>query len=133
MLCLGDSALAETHALVDDMSVMAEFLWHELSRIYTSSSSQAIANLHVKLETMQFEENKDWDKHISSFLNIVDELASLNQEISETEKVTKLFRTLPATFDALAMASSLSTRSFEEILNAVSANIERKKTWHLET
>lgn len=81
---------------------------------------------------MQFEENEDWDKHISSFCNIVDKLASLNQAISDTGMVTKLFRTLPASFGALAMASSLSTSSFEEIVNAVSANIERKKklgTW----
>lgn len=56
----------------------------------------------------------------------------LNQVLNNSEKVTKILRTLPESFDSLAMASSSNKNTFEEIINAVKANIERKKkigTW----
>lgn len=64
---------------------------------------------------------------MSPFLNILDELASSNKTMSDAEKVTKLLRTHPATFDSLVMVFSWTTNPFEEIVNAVCANIKRKK------
>lgn len=96
------------------------------------SSSQAVAKLQAKLESLIFKEGEDWDKHVSKFLSIIDELAAQDQTLSNSEKVTKILRTLPESFASLAMASSLNQNTFEEIVNAVQANIERKKklgTW----
>lgn len=42
------------------------------------------------------------------------------------EKMTKILLTLPASFDALTMTSALVRNAFEEIVNAESANIERR-------
>lgn len=47
--------------------------------------------------------------------------------MDDSEKITKLLRTLPVSFDALGMVSSLGTNTFEEITNTVSANIENRK------
>lgn len=126
ILCLGDSALAKTRILVDG-DANAKELWDELERIYTMSSTQAVANLQAKLESLSFKEGQSWESHISSFMSILDELAAQDQVMTESEKVTKILRTLPSSFDALAMASSLNENSFDQIVNAVQANIERRK------
>lgn len=59
ILCLGDSAHAKTHTLVDDSTVSAKLLWKELCRIFTSSSTQAIADFQAKFEGMLFDETDD--------------------------------------------------------------------------
>ena len=46
--------------------------------------------------------------------------------MSDADKGTKILRTLPPSFDALAMESSSNSNTFDEIINAVQANIERQ-------
>lgn len=57
----------------------------------------------------------------------IDELGSLNQFVSDKGKAIKILHTPHISFDALAMASSSSTNTFEEVVNAVSANIKKRK------
>lgn len=91
------------------------------------SSTQAIANFQAKLESLSFKEGEEWENHISLFLSMLDELAAQYQVMDDSEKVTKLLRTLPASFNALAMASTLTTTTFDELFSAVQANIGRRK------
>lgn len=97
----------------------AKQLWHELAQIYTISSKQKTANLQAKLEFFSFKDGDDWEKHVSTFLSIIDERASEGKALTDAEKVTKLLRTPPESFDPLEMASSLNENSFDEIVGAV--------------
>lgn len=126
ILCLGDSALAKIRELVDGNGTAKE-LWDELERIYTMSSTQVIAKVQGKLEALSFKDGDDWDKQVSSFLSIIDELSAQDRVLSDAGKVTKILRTLLEYFDTFAMASSLNNNSFEQIVNAVQANVEQKK------
>lgn len=54
------------------------------------------------------------------------------KSLSNAEKVTKILEKLPGYFGSLAMASFLNENSFDQIVNAVLANIKMKKkleTW----
>lgn len=93
------------------------FFWDELDRIFKMSSTQAVANLHSNLEGMFFKEGGDWEKHLSGFLSILDDLGARNQAVDDFKKVTKFLRNLPASFDALSIYSSLGTNTFDEITN----------------
>lgn len=127
VLTIGDAVIAKVRILVDDDEKTAKELWDELARIHTTSSTQTIANLQQRLDNLSFDETKKFDTHVSDFLSIVDELSSLDQTIQESEKVTKLIRSLPPSFDALAMATSVNALNFDELVIAVHANIERRK------
>lgn len=61
MLSLNDNVLAKTRTMVDDDEKTAKDLWEELHRIFTTLGAQAIANLHNKLDSLVFDENKNWD------------------------------------------------------------------------
>lgn len=122
IICLGDSAIAKTRDLVDGDGT-ANALWKELERIYTISFTQAIANLQGKREALTFKDGDDWERHISSFVSIINELAAQDQAFIDAEKVTKILRTLPESFVSLAMASSLNENSFDQIVNAAQRNI----------
>lgn len=73
-----------------------------------------------------FDDTNNFDDHVSSFLSIVDELSSLDQQIQDTEKVTKMIRSLPPSFDALAMATSVNSLTFDQLVSAIQSNIERR-------
>lgn len=64
---LGDTALAKTHAWVGNKDIAATELWFELTMIYTYSSSEAIADLQAKLESVIIDEATNWDKQSSNF------------------------------------------------------------------
>lgn len=127
VLSLGDEVIAKVRVLVDEDDKTAKELWDELARIHTTSSTQKIANLHQKLDNLMYDESTNFDKHISNFLSIIDELASLDQLIQESDKATKLIRSLPPSFDALAMATSVNKLNFDELVTAIHANIERRR------
>lgn len=65
-------------------------------------------------------------------MSILDELAAKDENVADAEEVTKMLQTLPPSFDALVMESSLSEHTFDQIVNAALANIERRTkigTW----
>lgn len=93
-----------------------------------TSRTQAIANLHNSLDRLMYTHHKNWAEHISALFILVDKLSRYDQELTYSNKVTKLARSIPSAFEPLTMASSLNTNTFDELV-AVSANIERcKKT-----
>lgn len=50
-----------------------------------------------------------------------------DQNLTASEKVTEIIRTLPPSFDSLAMASTFKGMKFEEIVAGVCSSIERRK------
>lgn len=62
---LEDLAFAKMFHLIDDQTVSTKTVWPELARIYTSSSTPAVENLQAKLEASLFDEEVDWEKHVS--------------------------------------------------------------------
>lgn len=79
------------------------------------------------MESFSFKETEYCDRYISAFLRLIDEPSSQEQVLGDVEKITKLLRTLPTSYDVLAMACSLTSPSFYENSNTDSANIERRK------
>lgn len=63
---------------------------------------------------------------VSSFLSIFEELVGQDKVLNESEKVTKILRTLPTSLNAFEMASSLKN-SFYDIISVVQANIELRR------
>lgn len=130
ILCLGADALSQTRTFIDDDDRTAKELWEELERIYTTTSAQAIQNLHQRLDALVYDEKKDWNDHISTFLSICGELATYDAELSDADKVSKLIRSLPPSFSALAMVSHLTSTSFDNVKIAVAAELERRANPH---
>lgn len=98
-------------------------------------STEAIENLHVKLEAISCDENHDWETHTSLFFSILEDLVGQNQNLIDAENMIKLLRTLPHSSDALTMASYWSNNFFDQIADAVQAKIERRtklETWNKE-
>ena len=126
VLSLGSDAFSQTRKIIDDDEQSAKHLWDELNRIYTTTSGQAVQNLRQKLDSIVFDESKDWNSHVSSFLTICEELATYDAEVTETEKTSKLIRSLPASFSPLAMISTITSTTFEKVVNAVEAELSRR-------
>lgn len=51
----------------------------------------------------------------------------MDQHFTDQDKVTKIIRSLPRSFDDLEMAPTLSETSFDEITSDFSVNILRRK------
>ena len=114
ILTLGDSVMAQNKSIVDDDDKTAKELWDELCRLYTTSNQQAITNLHNRLNSLVFDEQRgSWDKFLSLFMEIVDELGSYDQELSDEEKKSKLLRTLPDSYKPIAMVCNVTYDEFQ--------------------
>ncbi len=93
--------------------------------MHTTTSTQAILNLKQELESLMFDEKKDFAEHVNKFVAICDELSSYGEEIDEKDKSSKLIRSLPASFAALAMVTSVTETPFDKIAEAVKAELAR--------
>ena len=71
----------------------------------------------------------DWDEHFSKFMNILAQLAPLDEEVSEKEKTSKLIRSLPESFAPTAMIASL-LETLEKVEQAVRAEVDRRNNPH---
>lgn len=61
--------------------------------MYAAKHTQAIANLHVVLESLTFKGGCEWNEQVSKFLPIVDEPDGQDHVHSNQNKVTKNFQT----------------------------------------
>lgn len=74
-----------------------------------------------------FNGEDSFDTHVWTFIPINEEFSSLEQVLQEQKKVKKMIRSLPPSFDELEMETSVKKISFDELVTAVHANIERRK------
>lgn len=86
ILCLVPDAFSQTRAVIDDDQKTAKDLWEELERMCSTTSAQAIQNLHQRLDALVFDEKKDWNDHISTFLSICGGLATCDAELTDSDK-----------------------------------------------
>ena len=130
ILCLVDAVASQTRSFVDNDEKTACDLWKELESIFTLSNAEVVQNIKQKLDTLIFKDNGNWDKHVASFLTTIGELAKYDAELSESEKTSKLIRSLTSSFAPLAMVSSQQDLNFDKIFNAVRTEIARRANLH---
>lgn len=124
-LTLSDGPLAQIRTIVDDDERTAKDLWTELDKVYRMSNTQMVINIERELETMSFEKDEDWEKHVETFHRLISKLASYDKPVSADTKVSKLLRTLPQRFAPIAMVAESSSVPFEKIIASVKAEISR--------
>lgn len=105
ILALADSALAQARLMTDDDDKSAKELWDELARIYTTSSFQTVQNLIYKLDTLVFDDKKDWNEHVATFLAICVELTAYDHDIPSKDMAEKLLRSFPNALNSVATVS----------------------------
>jgi len=77
-----------------------------------------------------FDEKKSWHDHVTKFLTIVGEFSTYDEDMPEKEKVSRLIRSLPHSFNPLAMVSTLMDTGFDNIVSAVQAALARHSNPH---
>ena len=85
ILNLGPQPQIRCRSIVDDDDKTAHELWSFLEETYTSTNTQAIQNILLELDSLTYKDGEDWDKHYSSFMNIVALLASQGKDISKQD------------------------------------------------
>ncbi len=118
---LGPQPQVRTRRMIDDDNKTAHELWTMLESIYTANNTQAIQNLR--------HHNDNWDERFSKFMNLLAQLASLDEEFSGKRKTSKLVRSLPESFVPIAMVATLLD-SFEKVEQAIRAEVDRPKNPH---
>lgn len=126
IFCLGDAALAKKSNVVDGDG-SAHKLRIQSKKIFNMSSTQSVTNLQIKIKYLSFREGDNWDEHVSFFLYTLDELVAQDQLLFDADKEKEMLRTLPQLFNAMEMTSDLNNTTFDQIVNAIQRNIERKK------
>jgi len=72
-----------TRAIIDDDDKTSYDLWTTLESIYTAPNTQAIKNLRHQLDSLLYKDDENWDEHFSRFMNVLAQLASLDEEFSD--------------------------------------------------
>ncbi len=67
-----------------------------MARLHTTTSTQAILNLKQELDSLMFDEKKDFAAHVNKFMAICDEISSYGEEIDAKDKSSKLIRLITA-------------------------------------
>jgi len=67
-----------------------------------------VQNIKNQLDALLYADGQDWNKHETSFMKLIGELATYDEEFSGKEKLSKLLRSLPESFATLAMVTHLS-------------------------
>ncbi len=79
-----------------------------------------------ELDPLVFDEKKEFAVHVNKFVAICHELASSDEEIDAKDKVSKLILSLPASFSAMAIVTSVTDTTFDKIAEAVKAELARR-------
>lgn len=127
-LTLADSLLAQVSTLVDNDDKTAKELWDELDEGYRMPNTKLVINIQRQLDTMKFDKDEDWDKHVESFHRLVENLESYDKPFSAEDRVSKLLRTFLGQFPPTAMVTKSSGLTFEKDIVSVKADIARRKT-----
>ena len=129
-LSLSDAAMSRTRLIVDDDDASANDLWDEINNLYTETNAQAVQNLKNELDALVYKDGADWNTNVTSFLATAGKLASFDVELTEKDKVSRFIRSLPVSFSPLAMVPHLTDAFFNNIVNAVQAEIARRSNPH---
>lgn len=99
--------------------------------VYTPHKIIKLQPIFSPISTLLFDDEKEsWDKFRSNFMNIVDEVGSYDQEISNEQKKKKLLRTLPEAFKPIVMVFNINEMSFNDVVNTINAQKEGQNNVH---
>ncbi len=90
VLAFGPSATAKTSEIIGDDSKTAREVWDELAHSHTTTTTQAVINLRRELDSLIFDEKKDFAAHVNKFVAICDKISSYDEEIDARDKSSKL-------------------------------------------
>lgn len=62
------------------------------------STTVAVEHLQAKFKSRSLNYGDDWDKHVSHFFSVKDELCAKGQVFKNSEKIKNVLRTLPEGF-----------------------------------
>jgi len=94
--------------------------------IQNTSNAQDVLRIHNELDALRYKEGEDWNKHVTKLIQIVSRLATFDEELSENEKTSKLLRTLPDSYTAIAIVAQTVNMDFEKLVISVHAEVARK-------
>lgn len=117
ILCPGHATLVK-HGVFVDGGVTAKALWDTLDAFIRCPLSKQWHIIKTSQKFYTFN-GHDWEKQISAFISLYDELAAEYQNFSVQEETIKRFRTLSKSFSSLIEACSVNENSFGKISNAV--------------
>lgn len=98
-------------------------------RVYTTSNTQAIQQIRHCLDTFINKDNADWNKHVSSFLDIYGELATFDEMLSDKDKFLQAASLSSQLICTPPMMSNLADTAFDSLANAVEAEVVRRKNF----
>lgn len=88
---------------------------------------QAILNIRREIDDLRFKEGKRWDDHLNKFQELLNNMATYDEEVSNKEKASKLIRNLPEACNGLAVMAQLQGLKFEKLVQVMYAEISRRK------
>lgn len=87
--------MAPTSEMLDADYGTAKELWDARETHYRTSNEQSAINMMLELGSLEFREGHSWENHLSKFHEILTNIATLDKQVDEKEKLSKLFRIIP--------------------------------------
>lgn len=84
-------------------------------------------NIKRKLESLTFDTDEEWEKHLEKFHYLISKLAAYDRSVGKEDKVSKFLRTLSPRFAPIAMMAESSEAPFEKVVASVEAEISRRE------
>ncbi len=88
-LHLGPQPQVRCRIVIDDDEKTGYELWKVWEGTHIATNSQAIQNPQYQLDSLLYKDGANWDEHFSKFMNILAQLASLDEEFSEKDKISR--------------------------------------------
>lgn len=125
VLNFGPGANPQTSDIIDDDNQTSKEVKDGFAKLYTTSNVQAVLNLRNELESLHFKETESWETNLVKFHELLGILAAYDAAVNDDEKDSKLLRTLPKCFTALAMGGRTSDISLDNVMVAVEGELSR--------
>eukprot|EP00171_Calliarthron_tuberculosum_P000795 IDg795t1 len=78
------------------------------------------------MESLRFDDKKDFNSHVNRFQEICDELAAYGERIEDSRLVQILLKSLPTSFDTMTQSAAFQDDlSFSRVEQAIRTEIER--------
>lgn len=130
VLSLGTGRVARLGELGDSSYHTAKELWEKFANLYTTANTQVLINLQRKLDRPKFREADDWDHHVENFNVLLGKLASYDAPFSNSEKASKLVKTIPESLAPLALFSEVGNIPYDKLFVTVAREVSHRKSNH---
>lgn len=113
--------LEQASVIIDEDECTAKELWIVLEKKYTTSNAQAVLNLQIEMENMEYKDGNKWKERMKTIYKIIGKHSAYDGPIKDEEKPSKIFKTLPplCSFSLLAIVLQASDTNFQNLANAI--------------